>query len=107
LVLQVSSGGELSMNQNAVEKSALAIRLSQIYRTRDDAILYLNADENASYQQVIDVIDVVQQLRKPAPRIDVPIPEELRTRRPDVPAIEIRLVTRGVVNNPCPEFTIR
>jgi hypothetical protein len=82
---------------------ALNRRLSGTCGTRYEGVLYLVGDENASYQNIIDAIAAVPFIKRAPLTQFFPIPEALRTPDPDIPNIEIRLVTRGAVNSPCPE----
>jgi len=106
IVLRVSANGELFRNQEPEGKGALARRLSEIYGTRNECVLYLSGDQNASYQNVIEAIeaiDAVPHMKRVPPRRDLPVPEALRTPGTDTSTMVIRLVTPGAVNAPCRE----
>jgi len=97
LLLQVSAKG-LLWGPEVLRQSALANRLSEIYATLPEPVLYLSGDDSVSFQRVADVIAAVQQTQQTQIGL-VPLPEALRRNL----NIEIRLVTPGAVNMPCPE----
>ncbi|MGD0227517.1 MAG: biopolymer transporter ExbD [Terriglobia bacterium] len=99
----VSANGELLINSEPMERAALTRLLTDIYGTRYEGVVYVSGDENVSYQRVIDVIEALPQVKRPPTRMDLPIPEALRTAEDDALNIEIQLVTPGVANTPCPE----
>ena len=63
VVLRASSGGALSLNYESVDLGTLAGRLSMIYSTRTERVLYLSADDDVPFQQVADVIEIVQHAK--------------------------------------------
>ena len=97
LLLHVSAKG-LLWGPGVLKQSALANRLSEIYGTLPEPVLYLSGDDNVPFQKVVDVIATVQQSEQTQIGL-VPLPEALRRNL----NIEIRLVTPGAVNMPCPE----
>lgn len=102
-VLRVSANGELSFNSEPLGTGALNHRLTDMYGTQYAGVVYFLGDENASYQNVIDAIAAVPYIKRTPPPQYFPIPEALRTPTPDMPNIEIQLVTPGAVESPCPE----
>jgi len=88
-----------------VGRSALASRLADIYGSRPERILYLSADGNLAFQEVVDLMEIVQQAKHTRPsQIQVqgiPLPEALQNQPGDNLNIEVRLVTPGAVTTRC------
>jgi biopolymer transport protein ExbD len=108
IVLYVSKGGKLSLNSEPILVGGLYNRLSEIYGTRAEKVLYLSADNDLSFQRVMDVIDTVEQqvqYQESETMERVPIPQKLRTAqtKKEYMYIRIRLVTPGAVKTPCPQ----
>ena len=103
IMLDVSANDELRINSELVEKGTLARRLSEIYGTRNERVLYLSGDDNVSFQGIVNVIETVQESKRGPDRWDLPVPEALRSPAADNLGIEVRLMTRGAVISGCPE----
>jgi biopolymer transport protein ExbD len=99
IILRVSANGDLFLNFEPVDRRNLATRLSEIFETRNARALYLKADENTSYQMVIDAIDAMYQITPPRPHEGVLVPKALRTSVVDAQGIDIRLVTPGALTS--------
>jgi hypothetical protein len=103
MMLDVSANDELRINSEPVEKGTLARRLSEIYRTRNERVLYLSGDDNVSFQGIVDIIETGQESKRGSGLGDLPVPEALRSPVADNLGIEVRLTTRGAVNAACSE----
>jgi hypothetical protein len=99
VLIHMSDNGSLSINFEPVRSDSLATRLSDIYSAHPERILYLSAEQDVSFQQVADLIDIVENSTQ-MPFAAVPAPKELRARPTNL-HIEIRLVTPGAVNTLC------
>lgn len=64
LVLRVTDGGQVFLNDEQEDWDELAARLSEIYRMREDRTIYFFADEGASFQNVADAIDIASPYLK-------------------------------------------
>ena len=60
LVLRVSDDGGIRLNQETVESGALSGRLSDIFRTRADHTIYIQAGNDVIFNKVAQVIDVAR-----------------------------------------------
>ena len=61
LVVNVSKGGQLSLNDTALTPDQLKEKLRAIVAARPDRQLYVRADQAVSYGQVIRVIGAVRE----------------------------------------------
>jgi len=57
IVLRVTDGGKLFLNTEPEDWNGLGTRLSEIYRLRQDRVLYLEAQDGVRFQIVADAID--------------------------------------------------
>jgi hypothetical protein len=89
LHLHLSNHGRLTINGEPVPRDRLSRLLSEIYGVRGDKTLYVSADQDVSYQDVIGLIDTVENL---PPQRKMPLPPELRAET-DRLQIEVTLVT--------------
>lgn len=101
VVLRISSRGGLAINSESVPNGQLAGRLRAIYGTHAARVLYLFPENDTPSQRIADVIDVVKHLQSEKTR-GLPVPRELRMA-PENMSIQIRLVTPGALNAPCPK----
>jgi biopolymer transport protein ExbD len=60
IVLSVNPGGEFLINKEAVSGQNLAARLKQIYDPRPDKVIFVKGDPRATYQDVIEAMDVAR-----------------------------------------------
>jgi hypothetical protein len=96
--LHVSKDGGLTVNSEAVQSKNLSALLFDIYAVRAERILYLSADSEVRFQNVAEIVDVVQNL---AFQDSNPEPSALKHDRPM--RVELRLVTDGSVRTNCPD----
>lgn len=82
LVLRVTDGGQVFLNEEQEDWNGLAARLSEIYRMREDRTIYFYADEGASFQNVADAIDIAS------------------------PYLKVRLITPKTAKTPCLEPSV-
>jgi len=58
-ILRTSSSAlEYKVNQDVISKDALATRLAQIYLNRAERVMFVKGDDNVSFSQVAEVIDM-------------------------------------------------
>ncbi len=81
IVLRITNEGNVFINFEPQEWDTLSTRLSEIYSARMQRAIYLVAEDEVPFQTVADAIDVVYGTGK----VDA-----------------VRLVTRKVINAPCP-----
>jgi biopolymer transport protein TolR len=60
IVLEVLADGSYAVNKEPIEKSRLAVRLSEIYDPRPDKIMFVKGDPSVKYQDVIYAMDVAR-----------------------------------------------
>lgn len=60
IVLRVTNDGKLFLNFEQEDRKGLANRLLEIYAMRRDRVLYLQADDQVSFQNVVDAIDLTR-----------------------------------------------
>ena len=60
IVLSVHPGGQYEINKEPASQSSLASRLKQIYDPRPDKIIFIKADPDVTYQEVIRAMDVAR-----------------------------------------------
>jgi len=82
LVLRVTDGGQVFLNEEQETWNGLDARLSEIYRMREDRTIYFFAEEGASFQNVADAMDIAS------------------------PYLKVRLITPRTAKTPCPELSV-
>ena len=60
IVLEIDADGNMNINTRPVSKDGLAERLSEIYSARPDKVLFVKADGEVLYQDVIVVMDAAR-----------------------------------------------
>ena len=60
IVLSVNPGGQFLINKEAVTRQNLAARLRQVYEGRPDKVIFVKGDPRATYQDVIEAMDVAR-----------------------------------------------
>jgi len=58
IVVSIDEAGGIKINQEEVELRFLGDRLQDIFKTRNDRTMFVNADPNLLYKDVVEVIDV-------------------------------------------------
>lgn len=60
VVLQYSAGRELSINHSPVSLDGVQKRLQEIFATRQDKTLYIDADPSLRYGEVVPLVDAAK-----------------------------------------------
>ena len=60
VIVSVDSAGTIKINQQAYEKSQLGPALLEIFRTRNERVMFVSADAELLYKEVVDVIDIAK-----------------------------------------------
>src|SRR5688572_15981646 len=60
IILQIEPGGVYKINTVAVAEAQLANRLNEIYRNRPQKVIFVKADPNVVYQDVIAAMDAAR-----------------------------------------------
>lgn len=60
IVLEIKGDGTIAINTQPVDRNSLSARLHEIYDARGDKLLFIKADNNRPYREVINVIDVAR-----------------------------------------------
>jgi len=58
IVVSIDQAGSIKINQDEVELRYLGDRLQEIFKTRNDRTMFVNADPQLLYKDVVEVIDV-------------------------------------------------
>jgi biopolymer transport protein ExbD len=58
IVVSIDEAGQIKINQAEVELRFLGDRLQEIFKTRNERTMFVNADPQLLYRDVIEVIDV-------------------------------------------------
>jgi len=60
VVVSVSTGGQLKINQDAVTKDQLGARLTDIFKTRAERVMFVKGDPDVLFGDVAEVIDIAK-----------------------------------------------
>lgn len=60
IILEIDANGNYSINTQPVAKDQLMQRLTEIYANRPDKVLFIKADGNVVYQEVISAMDAAR-----------------------------------------------
>jgi biopolymer transport protein TolR len=60
IILQIEPGGVYKINTLQVAKSQLQQKLNDIYRNRPQKVIFVKANPNVVYQDVIDIMDMAR-----------------------------------------------
>lgn len=60
IVLQIDRNGNMAINHSSVTMQDLGERLGAIYATRPDKILFVDADDQATYETVVKALDIAR-----------------------------------------------
>jgi biopolymer transport protein TolR len=58
IVLSIDAGGNMAINKQAVTMADLGEKLGAIYATRADKVIFVDADDKASYETVVKALDI-------------------------------------------------
>ena len=60
VVVSVNKGGQLMINQDAVTKDQLGARLTDIFKTRAERVMFVKGDPDILFGEVAEVIDIAK-----------------------------------------------
>ncbi len=60
IVLQIDANGNMAINKQPVTMADLGEKLGAIYATRADKILFVDAEDKATYDMVVKALDVAR-----------------------------------------------
>lgn len=60
VVVSVNQGGELMINQDPVTKDQLGVRLTEIFKTRAERVMFVRGDPEILFADVAEVIDIAK-----------------------------------------------
>ena len=60
IVVQIAADGSVRINQWAVRLDQLGARLQEIFASRSDRVVFLQADRSLEFQAVAQVLDLMQ-----------------------------------------------
>ena len=60
VVVSVDAQGSLTINQEAVTKENLGNRLTEIFKSRNERTMFVQADSQLLFNSVVDVIDIAK-----------------------------------------------
>jgi len=58
IIVSIDSAGVIKINQQVTDISQLGPSLLEIFRTRNERVMFVNADPELLYKEVVDVIDI-------------------------------------------------
>lgn len=61
LVLTLTTGGVVQLNQTVVQKAELSARLPRMLAARRSQVVYFDAHDGASYAEAVEVMDLARQ----------------------------------------------
>lgn len=60
VVVSVEQGGKILINQDQVDKRNLGDRLTDIFKTRAERVLFVRGDSGLNFSEVAEVIDIAK-----------------------------------------------
>jgi len=60
VVVTINDAGQISINQQVVDRSRLGQELQEIFKTRNERIMFINADRSLQFNTVVTVIDIAK-----------------------------------------------
>jgi biopolymer transport protein TolR len=60
VVVSVNPGGQIMINQDPVDKRNLGERLTDIFKTRAERVLFVRGDASLNFSEVAEVIDIAK-----------------------------------------------
>ena len=58
IIVSIDSAGVIKINQQVTDINQLGPSLLEIFRTRNERVMFVNADPELLYKEVVDVIDI-------------------------------------------------
>lgn len=60
VVVTIDDTGQISVNQTVVDRSRLGQQLQDIFKTRNERVMFINADRSLQFNTVVTVIDIAK-----------------------------------------------
>jgi len=60
IIVSIDSAGVIKVNQQVYEKAQLGSTLQDIFRTRNERVIFVNAHPDLLYNEVVEVIDIAK-----------------------------------------------
>ena len=60
IVITVLPNGQVSLNQEVMDRSRLAARLEELFKTRSTAVVFIRGDKALEFQEVAQVMDLAK-----------------------------------------------
>jgi biopolymer transport protein TolR len=60
VIVSIDSAGTIKINQQVYDKGQLGAALLEIFRTRNERVMFVSADSELLYKDVVDVIDIAK-----------------------------------------------
>ena len=60
VVVSIDAAGQIKINQDPVEKVYLGARLEEIFKTRNERVMFVRGDKDLTFQAVAEVIDIAK-----------------------------------------------
>lgn len=60
VIVSIDSAGTIKINQQVYDKGQLGSALLEIFRTRNERVMFVSADSELLYKEVVDVIDIAK-----------------------------------------------
>lgn len=58
IIVSIDSAGTIKINQQVVDKASLGSELQNIFRTRNERVMFVNGHPDLLYNEVVDIIDI-------------------------------------------------
>jgi biopolymer transport protein ExbD len=58
IIVSIDSAGTIKINQQVVDKASLGSELQNIFRTRNERVMFVSGDPELLYNEVVDIIDI-------------------------------------------------
>jgi len=60
IVVSIDAGKNIKINQDSVDKRTLGPRLEDIYKTRNERVMFVKGDSSLQFDEVAEVIDIAR-----------------------------------------------
>ena len=58
IIVSIDSAGVIKINQQVVDKASLGSELQNIFRTRNERVMFVNGHPDLLYNEVVELIDI-------------------------------------------------
>lgn len=58
IIVSIDGAGTIKINQQVVDKASLGSELQNIFRTRNERVMFVNGHPDLLYNEVVDIIDI-------------------------------------------------